>query len=115
MDERDLVRLHHMLDAAREALTFASGKTRADLDDNRMLTLALVKEIEIIGEAATHISKVYQQTTPHIPWAAITGMRNRLIHGYFEVNLDRVWETVTIALPPLIEQLEKLIDSANEN
>ena len=114
MDDAHLIRLNHMLDAAREALSFAEGRKRHDLDGDRMLVLALTKEVEIIGEAATNISKAFQDQTPHIPWAAIIGMRNRLIHAYFEVDRDRVWETVIVALPPLIQQLETLLDPPDD-
>ena len=98
-----------MLDAAREAVSFAEKKVRTDLDDNRQLTLALLKSVEIIGEAASQISRKYQQEHADIPWAAIVGMRNRLIHGYFDIDLDRVWDTVVHDLPPLIMALEKLV------
>ncbi len=64
--------------------------------------------IEIIGEAATRISPTLQTAHSDIPWAAITGMRNRLVHAYFTVDLDRVWETVTISIPALIVQLEAI-------
>lgn len=107
----DLVRLKHMLDAAKEATTFASGRSRADLDSDRMLTLALVKSIEIIGEAANNVSKAYRDKHHQISWQDIIGMRHRLIHVYFNVNLDVVWKTVTEDLPPLIAELEKIIGS----
>jgi len=86
----DETRLHHMLDAAKEAILFSKNKSRNDLDTNRMLTLSLVKCIEIIGEAASRIGKDRQEELPQIPWAQVIGMRNRLIHGYFEVDLDIV-------------------------
>jgi uncharacterized protein with HEPN domain len=114
MNENDLVRLHHMLDAAQEALTFIKDKERDAIKSDRLLALALVKEIEIIGEAASRISKSYQDSTPQFAWAEIIGMRNRLIHAYYEVNIDRVWETVVHALPPLIDELLKVINEQDE-
>jgi uncharacterized protein with HEPN domain len=104
-------RLRHILDAAREAVLFAQDKTRNDLNTNRMLTLSLVKCIEIVGEAAANITRERQDELPQIPWPQIIGMRNRLIHAYFEVNLDIVWDVVTDNLPPLIAELEKIISS----
>ncbi|MDB9515250.1 DUF86 domain-containing protein [Kamptonema animale CS-326] len=104
-------RLRHILDAAREAVLFAQDKTRSDLNTNRMLTLSLVKCIEIVGEAAANITRERQDELPQIPWPQIIGMRNRLIHAYFEVNLDIVWDVVTDNLPPLITELEKIIPS----
>jgi uncharacterized protein with HEPN domain len=101
----DVVRLRHMLDAAEEAVGFARGRSRADLDRDRMLALAIVKTIEIIGEAASRVSAETQQTCPAVPWTDIVGMRNRLIHAYFDIDLDRVWDTLADDLPPLIVAL----------
>ena len=102
----DDVRLRHMRDAAREAIGFAEGKSRDALDSDRQLVLALAKCIEIIGEAATHVSEETMQRCPSIPWPQIKGVRNRLIHGYFDIDLDRVWDTVQDDLPSLIASLE---------
>jgi uncharacterized protein with HEPN domain len=98
-----------MLDAAREAISFASGKSRNDLDENRMLVLSLVKDIEIVGEAASKVSADTRAKNPDIPWIDIVDMRNRLIHGYFDVNLDIVWDTVTKDLPSLVRSLERIV------
>jgi uncharacterized protein with HEPN domain len=105
----DLTRLHPMQDAAREALGFMSGKRREDLANNRMLVLAVVKDLEIIGEAAGRISSECRTRHPGILWAVMVGMRNRLTHAYFSIDLDIVWDTVTNDLAPLIEQLERVI------
>lgn len=105
----DLTRLRHMQDAATEAMGFIGDRKRTDLDCNRMLALALVKDIEIIGEAAGRISTDCQERYPDVPWGQIIGMRNRLTHAYFEVDLDIVWEVVTHDLPILATQLEKII------
>jgi uncharacterized protein with HEPN domain len=96
-----------MLEAAREAMSFIQGQSRKALDSNRMLVLSLVKCIEIIGEAASRVSPETQAKHTGIPWVDIVGMRNRLIHAYFEIDLDRVWDTVTDDLPPLVSELEK--------
>ena len=109
MHKDDEIRLRHMLDAAREARSFAQGQSRKDLDSNRMLVLALVKDIEIVGEAATRISEDIQHSHPDIPWPDIIGMRHRLIHAYFEINLDILWETVVTDLPPLIASLDNIL------
>lgn len=110
----DVVRLHHMLEASRDALSFVSGKSRRDLDDNKMLRLSLVRCVEIIGEAASKLSVDCQSEFPAIPWQNIINMRNRLIHAYFDINLDTVWSTITEDLPPLITQLEKIVVSAEK-
>ena len=109
MNETDLVRLRHMLDAAREALSFLEGRTLDDLKRNRMLALSLVKELEIIGEAASKVSDEVKALAPDIPWPMIVGMRNRLIHAYFEVGFDIVWTTATSKLPGLTTSLERLL------
>ena len=105
----DTVRLRHMLDAAREALQFAHGRTRADLDDDRQLVFALVKAVEIIGEAALQTSEMARAQLPGVPWEDIVGMRHRLVHAYFDINLDVVWKTVQADLPPLIPLLEQVL------
>ncbi len=106
----DSVRLRHMLDAALEAVRFAEGKARADLDENRLLALGLMKCIEIVGEAAANISKERRETLPDIPWKSILGMRNRLVHAYFEIDLDVDWYTTTVSLPPLVRILEEALN-----
>jgi uncharacterized protein with HEPN domain len=105
----DRTRLLHMRDAAREAVSFVRNGQREDLDNNRMLTLAIVKEIEIIGEAASRVSGECKAKYPQLMWTQMVGMRNRLTHAYFEVDLDIVWEVVTQDLPPLIDELEAII------
>jgi uncharacterized protein with HEPN domain len=111
MQKDDSIRLQHMLDAAKEAESFSQDKIRNSLDTNRELVLALVKCIEIIGEAATRISNESREALPQIPWSNIIGMRNRLIHAYFDINLDILWKTVIEDLPPLIFELEKIVES----
>ena len=105
----DNIRLRHMLDSALEAVKFADGKSREDLDNDRKLVLAIMKSIEIIGEAASKVSENCQVENDKIPWRDIIGMRNRMIHGYFEVNHDIVWETVQTDIPRLIEVLSNII------
>ena len=109
MRKDDLIRIRHMLDSAEEAVSFAHDKTRTDLEKNRMLTLSIIKAIELIGEAASRVSKESRDLHPEIPWAVIITMRNRLIHAYFDIDLDRVWDTVTDDLPPLITVLERIV------
>ena len=107
----DDVRLRHMLDAAREALVFTRDRTREDLETDRMLSLALMKCIEIVGEACARISTETETHHPTIPWAEIVGMRNHLVHTYFDIDLDRLWTTVTNDLPPLVVSLEQILSN----
>jgi len=98
-----------MLDAALEARAFTNGRTRTSLDMDRMLVLSLVKEIEIIGEAANQVSENTRLQTSAIPWEDIIGMRNRLVHAYFDINLEILWRTVQDDLPPLISAIEDVL------
>ncbi len=109
MHRDDAIRLRHMLDAIHEAMRFAQGQTRADLDGNRMLVLSLVKDIEIIGEAAYQISENTRDQIQDIPWEDIIGMRRRLVHAYFDINLDILWRTLQDDLPTLKAVLEPLV------
>jgi uncharacterized protein with HEPN domain len=113
MQKDDAVRLRHMLDAAKEAAFFAQNKTRSSLDTDRQLVLSLVKSIEIIGEAAATVTTKCREDFPQIPWRDIVSMRNRLIHAYFDINLDILWKTVVEDLPPLIAELEKSLRGTN--
>jgi uncharacterized protein with HEPN domain len=102
------IRVRHMLDAARKAQEFLLGRTRDDLDTNDMLALALVRLLEIIGEAAKNVPPEIREACPQIPWSLVARTRDRLAHGYFDINLDRVWEMVASDLPPLIKALEAI-------
>ena len=106
----DALRLRDMLAAANEAQTFIAEKSEDDLTDDRQLTLALLKCIEIIGEAAARVGKDAQSSNPGIPWADIIGMRNRLIHAYFDIDLALLWSTLTIDLPILVQELERVLE-----
>lgn len=109
MNDADRQRLRHMLDAAREAVSFAQGRCSADLMRDRMLLLSLVKEIEIIGEAAARISPEGRLSLPAIPWDRVTAMRNRLVPGYFDWDLEVIWATITANLPGLVSALEEAL------
>ncbi len=75
-----------------------------------MLVLALIKSVEIIGEAGASVSREGREATPDVPWPEIVGMRNRLVHAYFDVNLDVVWTTVRHDLPPLVTALQGALE-----
>ena len=109
MQQSDLIRLRHMLDAAREAVAFSAGRGPDDFRRDRVLTLALVKCIEIIGEAASRVSAETRAAHGGIPWSEAVAMRNRLVHGYFDVDLDRVWDTVVDDLARLVPELQRAV------
>lgn len=108
MRPEDRVRIGHIRDAARSVARFIAGRQREDLDTNEMLRFALVRAIEIIGEAASKVSPEARQAAPGIPWREAVGIRNRLVHAYFDVDLDVLWKTADEAVPALLEQLESL-------
>ena len=106
----DATRLRHMLETATLIQKFVKNKGFAALEKEKMLSHALMNLLSIIGEAASKISKPTQQQLPEIPWQTIVGMRNRLIHAYFSIDLKIVWDTVTQDIPKLIPKLEKALE-----
>jgi len=98
-----------MIEAIEAAIRFTRGRIRDDLDKDEMLAFALTRAIEIIGEAANGISAETQAAHADVPWAKIIGMRNRLVHAYFDVNLDILWTTATEAAPDLLPLLRPLL------
>lgn len=109
MLEADLIRLKHMLDAANEIVEFTKDKNQNDFNSDRKLHLSVVHLLEIIGEAGTGVSEEVQHKYQQIPWKNIVGMRNRLIHGYFDIDLIIVYKTATKDIPPLAKKLEQII------
>jgi len=108
------VTLSQMLTHAREALALTAGRTRSDLDSNRLLNLSLVRLLEIIGEAATRVPVEARTGMPQIPWVQIMGLRNRLIHGYDQVDFDVLWQILNEDLPSLVKGLENTITRIEE-
>ncbi|KPJ76930.1 MAG: hypothetical protein AMS14_01405 [Planctomycetes bacterium DG_20] len=104
-----MVSLSQMRDHAREALDLVAGRGRGDLDADRVRTLALVRLLEIVGEAANRVPSQERATYPAIPWSQIIGLRNRLIHAYDHVDLDILWQILTKHLPPLVAELDAIL------
>jgi uncharacterized protein with HEPN domain len=100
-----------MLDSARTAAAYGREHQRRDLDADEITAHGLVRLVEIIGEAAARVSPASRAAIPTLPWAAIVGMRNRLVHGYYDVDLDVVWNTLSVELPPPIAELERHLGS----
>jgi len=98
-----------MRDAACAAMRFVHGRTRADLDTDEMRAFALVRAMEIIGEAADKLSDPTHAADPSIPWSEIIGMRHKLVHGYFDVDLHIVWNVTTGKLPDLVAWLDSVL------
>lgn len=106
MRDDDRIRIRHMVDAAEAVGQFIAGRRREDLDRDRMLLFAVVRAIEILGEAAARVSEETRQGVTDVPWTSIVGMRNRLVHGYFDVDAEIVWKTASVEIPALLTSLK---------
>ncbi len=107
----DLTRIRHMIDGGESALRFLAGRQRGDIDSDEMLRFALVRAVEIIGEAASKVSVETRLAAPLIPWADIIFMRNRLVHAYFDIDHTILWKTATEDIPDLLPLLRPLLPS----
>ncbi len=105
----DVVRLRDMLDAAEAAVRVLGAHSAAELESTEVLALAVPHAVEIVGEAASRVSRPFCEAHPEIPWSEVTGMRHRIVHDYFAVDYQRLWDTVRGDLPPLVAQLRRLL------
>ncbi|MFW5788768.1 MAG: DUF86 domain-containing protein [Spirochaetota bacterium] len=111
MNERDAVYVAHILDAAKRALAYTRDLTEDQFRERQIVQDASIRQLEVIGEAAKLVSSETRARYPQIPWRVMAGMRDRLIHGYFGVDLSAVWKTCTSDVPNLIKQLDKVRDA----
>lgn len=113
MTDEDRVRLLHMLDASRKAvaLVYDTSLEQYTAEDSFVLRAATERFMEIVGEAAHHVSDEFKSRNPKIPWVQISGMRNHLVHGYMNTDNEVVWKAVVEDAPPLIAQLDRLVES----
>jgi len=103
--------LRQILSHAREAVNLVQGKSREDLDNDRLLNLALTRLLEIIGEAANRVPDEVRENYAELPWLQMVGLRNRLIHGYDNVDFDILWAILKMDLPDLIIKLEEILEN----
>jgi uncharacterized protein with HEPN domain len=104
--------LLHMLEAADRVLKYTAGVSEEQFNANQMLQDAVVRNIEVIGEAANNLLEVgpeFAEKYPSIPFAEIYGMRNRVAHGYFAVHVDMIWDSVQVDIPELRRQIVKVL------
>jgi uncharacterized protein with HEPN domain len=106
----DEVYLRHILDAITQIEGYTAGVSREDFFRNRLLQDAVVRQVEIIGEAARQVSEELQARYPQVLWREIIGMRNRIVHAYFDLDLEAVWDTVQEDLPQLKAQAQKIVE-----
>lgn len=104
----DAVYVQHMLDSIARIESYTEDVGEREFKEEPLIQDAVIRHLEIVGEAASRISEATQQRHDDVPWRDITGMRNKLIHGYFGVDVDVVWETIVEDLPPLKRQLESI-------
>jgi uncharacterized protein with HEPN domain len=108
MRPEDRTRIQHLIEAATKAVAYTAGRSRSDLDEDELLRLALTKLVEIVGEAAKQVSSETRTAYPAVPWSLAARTRDRLIHHYFDINLDVLWQTVISDLPNLLAALPKI-------
>jgi uncharacterized protein with HEPN domain len=109
MERDDAIRIRHMIEAAETTQRFIAGRQRGDLDSDQMLLFALIRAVEVIGEAASKVSLETRSSVLTVPWAIIISMRNRLIHAYFDVDPDILWVTVSEEIPQLMPLLKAAV------
>jgi len=113
--KKDKAYLKHILDAITDIEKFTEGITKEGFFENKEKQYAVLRGLEIVGEATKNLSKELKTRHPEVPWKDIAGMRDKLIHEYFGVNLELVWETIKNKLPQFKKQIHKILKGINEN
>lgn len=111
MNERDALRLRHILDAAQRIAAFIEGTDQSAFLSNPMMQDAVIRNLEVIGEACANLSPELVQANASIPWSKASAIRNRLVHGYFDVDLRIVWQTVTDSIPGFARQIRQRLEA----
>ena len=107
--KKDKVYLQHILDAIKDTEKFLENTSPETFQENREKQYATLRALEIIGEASKNLSGELKNKNPQVQWKEITGMRDKLIHAYFGVNLNLVWETTQKSLPILKQQITNIL------
>jgi uncharacterized protein with HEPN domain len=110
MQSEDKIRLHHILDEANEACQYVEGLSFDEFRKDGKTVRAVIRSIEVIGEAASKLSLEFRKEHPEVPWNKISGMRNHLIHVYFDIDYHIIWQTVKENLHPLIDQIQSILN-----
>ncbi len=109
------MRLRDMLDAAQAAIRVLGARSAKELEDDEAISLAVPHAVEIVGEAASRVSPSFCAAHPEIPWSGVTGMRHRIVHDYFAVDYQRLWDTVHNDLPLLIALLQRILRESDSD
>ncbi|HEU4881592.1 MAG TPA: DUF86 domain-containing protein [Longimicrobium sp.] len=109
MLREDEIRILHIVEACEAVLRYVSGQRQEDLQADDMRARAVIQAIGVIGEAAAHLSAGFQTQHADIPWPKIVGMRNRLVHAYFDIDYKRLWDTATSDVPALLARMKSLL------
>lgn len=104
--------LLHIRDALREVGDFVEGEDHESFLENRMLQNAVMRSFEVVGEAARRVSPEFREVHPQVPWRLMGDFRNKLIHGYFALDLEVIWKTATEDAPMLLARIEGLVEEA---
>ncbi len=113
--QHDQAYLLDVLKASRKIIRITTGMTREQFGKDDVVQDSVIRQIEIIGEAATKVSKEFKESNPEIAWREMIGMRNRLIHDYSEIDLAQVWKTLREDIPVLIHKIEPLVPPEEES
>jgi len=108
--KEDIVYLRHILDAISRIEEYTKGVEYPDFMSNNLVQAGVIREIEIMGEASKRLTQKFKEKHPDIPWRKIAGMGDKLIHRYFGVDIDAVWDTVKDDIPRLKSEIERIVD-----
>ncbi len=106
--------IQHIIDATTRLDEYLAGLDRERFESKSMAYDAVVRNLEIIGEACSHLEEEFRESHPHIPWAQIIGMRNKLAHDYWDVDADIVWQAATVEAPQIKRQLLELLSKLGQ-
>lgn len=114
MSKSDLIYIYHIRDSINKILEYTLGTDVNSFSLNSMMQDAIIRQIEIIGEASSKLSKTFRDSNSQIPWKNIIGMRNKLIHDYFGVDVMAIWETVVNDIPSLKKNIEEILSISDQ-
>ena len=109
MKDKDKVYLLHIKDSTKWIIELQKQFNKNEFKESRLFQNGVIREVEIIGEASNKLSKDIKEKYPEVAWIEIIGMRNKVIHEYFGIDLEAVWKTISVDIPDLLEKIEKII------